>query len=144
VKRFIGLVAAALGVAALLATAVVGQTVAMPVSVQIPPDAIALEGVPTARVDSMDSASTRRMLSETEAVKSQLVVKIVNGQYYWTSRDNHRLRLEASGPFTYLSSEPGNYIRFTRINHRVSYVEHVNMPTGSVTWEGELRVILKQ
>ena len=140
-KRFIEL-AAAFCVAALLAPTIVGQTQATPAPVPIPPNAVALEGLPTVRVASAQGNTTRRILNETESVKSRLVVKIVDGQYYWTSRDNRRLRLEASGPFTYLSSEPGNYIRFTRINDRLSYIEHLDVPTGSVTWWGELRVIV--
>ena len=140
-KRFIEL-AAAFCVAALLAPTIVGQTQATPAPMPIPPNAVALEGLPTVRVDSAQSNTTRRILNETESVKSRLVVKIVDGQYYWTSRDNRPLRLDPSGPFTYLSSEPGNYIRFTRIDDKVSYVEHVDTALGSVTWWGELQVVV--
>ena len=140
--RFIGLAAAAFGVTALLAPTIVGQTQTTSASVPIPPNAVALEGLPTVRVDSAQSNATRRVLNVTESVKSRLVVKIVDGQYYWTSRDNRRLRLEAAGPFTYLSSAPGNYIRFTRIGDKVSYVEHVDTALGSVTWWGELQVVV--
>ena len=141
-KRLIGLVAAMVGAAALLAPGITGQTDAIPATVRIPPGAIALEGIPAVRVDAAQDETTRRVLNQVESVNSRLVVEIVDGQYYWTSRDNRRLRLEASGPFTYLSSEPGNYIRFTRVNDRLSYIEHVDVPTGSVTWWGELRVIV--
>ena len=64
----------------------------------------------------------------------------MRGNTTGASCDNRRLRLEASGPFTYLSSEPGNYIRFTRIDDKVVYVEHVDTALGSVTWWGELQV----
>ena len=39
------------------------------------------------------------------------------------SRENRLLRLNASGAFTYLSSEPGQYIRFTRLHDRIAYVD---------------------
>jgi hypothetical protein len=143
-KRSAGLIAAMLAAAALLAPAIVGQSEAPPASVRIPPNAIALEGIPTVRVDAAQSGTTRHVLTEAESAKSRLRVKIVDGEYYWTSRDNRRLRLDAWGPFTYLSSEPGNYIRLTRINDKVSYVEHMDMPTGSVTWWGELQFVVRK
>jgi hypothetical protein len=30
----------------------------------------------------------------------------------------------------------------TRLNDRVSYVEHVDLASGSVTWWGELRIVI--
>jgi hypothetical protein len=123
----------------LVAAAVFAQT--GPASVNIPANATVLEGVPAVRIDSAEGDTTRRVLDEAESAKHRLVVRIVAGEFYWTSRDNRRLRLDASGPFTYLSAEPGQYIRLTRINDKVSYVEHVDMPTGSVTWWGELRIV---
>jgi hypothetical protein len=138
------LIALALAASGILAPAALAQGRGGPGTVQIPANAIALEGIPTVRVDSAVGDTTRRVLSQHEATNSRLVVNIVDGKYYWTSRDNHRLRLDASGPFTYLSSEPGSYIRFTRIDDKVAYVEHVDMPLGSVTWWGELEIILKK
>jgi len=137
-----GLIAAMLAVAALLAPTVLGQSDSLPAPVRIPPDAIGLEGIPTVRVDAAEGGATRRVLTEAESAKSRLRVKIIDGQYYWTSRDNRRLRLDASGPFTYLSSEPGSYVKLTRINDTLAYLEHVDTPTGSVTWWGELQIVV--
>ena len=141
-KRSGRFIAAMLGVAVLLAPPVLGQSQAPPAAVRIPPNAIALEGIPTVRVDAAQSGTTRHVLNAAESVKSRLLVKIIDGQYFWTSRDNRRLRLDASGPFTYLSSEPGSYVKLTRINDKLTYVEHVDMPTGSVTWWGELQIVV--
>ena len=80
------------------------------------------------------------MLDPAEAAKDRLLVSIVDGQFYWTTRENRRLRLNSSGDYTYLSSEPGNYIRMTRVNDRVSYVEHVDLGSESITWWGELTI----
>jgi hypothetical protein len=143
-NRSTGLIAATLATALLLAPAIFGQSETPPAPVSIPSNAIGLEGVPTVQVDAAEGDTTRHVLTEAESAKSRLRVKIVDGEYYWTSRDNRRLRLDASGPFTYLSSEPGNYIRLTRINDKVSYVEHVDMPTGSVTWWGELQIVVRK
>ena len=126
----------------LLAAPGYGQSVAKPQSVEIPKVAT-LEGVPTIRVDSTADATTRRVLGSSEAAQNPLKVRVRDGRFYWASRDNRLLQLNSSGPFTYLSSEPGSYIRLTRLNDTISYVEHVDMKErGSVTWWGELRIVV--
>ena len=117
-----------------------GQEPAKAQTVEIPETATTLEGIPTVRIDSAQAGATRRLLSGAEASKDRLTVTVVNGQFYWTSRGNRPLRLSSSGVFTYLSSEPGQYIRLTRLNDKISYVEHVDLGLGSVTWWGELRI----
>ena len=109
--------------------------------VEIPPTVTVLEGTPTVRIDSAEGTSTRHPLDPAEAAKSRLRVSVIDGQYYWTSRENRLLRLNSSGAFTYLSSEPGKYIRFTRVKDRIAYVEHVDVALGSVTWWGELKIV---
>jgi hypothetical protein len=112
--------------------------------VEIPLNATALEGIPKIRLDVAEGDATRRVLDAEEAAKSRLRVRVVEGRYYWTSRENRLLRWDSSGPFAYLSSEPGTYIRLTRLYDTLSYVEHVESASGSVTWWGELRVILSK
>jgi hypothetical protein len=109
----------------------------------IPENASALEGLPAVRIDASKEGATRRTLNGAEASKQSLKIQIVNGQYYWASRDNRPLTLSSSGEFVYLTSaEPGQYVRFKRINDRIAYVEHVDMAFGSVTYWGELRIVL--
>ena len=124
----------------LAARGAVSQESLPPKGVEIPSTATVLEGMPTVRIDSAEGTTTRRLLDQTEAAKSRLKVSVIDGQYYWTSRENRLLRLNTSGAFTYLSSEPGRYIRFTRVDNRIAYVEHVDVALGSVTWWGELRI----
>lgn len=119
-----------------------GQDATQPQKVVIPPTVATLEGVPTVRIDAAADGSTRRVLDAAEAAKDRLTVSVVDGQYYWTSRGNRLLRLDSSGEFTYLSSEPGKYIRLTRLNDKIAYVEHLDMASGSVTWWGELRIVV--
>ena len=126
---------------ALVAGRALAQDPPQPQSVQIPTTTTALEGIPTVRTDSGEGATTRHVLDKAEAATNLLRVRVVDGRYYWTSRGNRPLRLSSSGPFTYLSSEPGTYIRFTRINDAIAYVEHVDLALGSVTWWGELRIV---
>lgn len=110
---------------------------------QIPATATSLEGVPTVRIDTTHDRATRRELGGAEATKSLLKIRIVDGRYYWASQDDRPLTVSTAGDFTYLSSaEPGRYVRFRRLNDRLTYVEHVDMPTGSVTFWGELRIML--
>ena len=107
----------------------------------IPDNATALEGLPTARLDATSEGAKRQRLDRDHAVKQALQITIVDGRYYWTSRENRPLT--TSGEFTYLTStEPGQYVRFRKINDRLSYVEHVDMEFGSVTYWGALRIVL--
>ena len=119
-----------------------GQDANQPRKVEIPATATTLEGIPTVRVDAAEGEAARQVLSAADAAKNRLTVTVVDGQFYWTSRGDRPLRLVSSGEFTYLSSEPGRYIRFTRLNDRITYVEHVDSAFGSVTWWGEMRIVL--
>lgn len=133
----IGVVIAGL---ALAVSSSLGQETTQGQRVEIPEAATKLEGIPTVRIDAAEGSTTRRVLDARQAAKDRLTVSIVDGQFYWTSRGNRPLRVNSSGEFTYLSSEPGRYIRFTRVNDKISYVEHVDSASGSVTWWGELRI----
>jgi hypothetical protein len=109
----------------------------------IPDNATALEGLPTARLDVTSEGAKRQRLDRDQAANQALEIRIVDGRYYWTSRENRPLTLTTSGEFTYLTStEPGKYVRFRKIDDRLSYVEHVDMDFGSVTYWGELRIVL--
>jgi hypothetical protein len=121
---------------------VLAQEPPRPQRIEIPADATTLEGVPTVRIDSAEGSATRRVLEKAEALTNRLTINVVDGQFYWTSRGNRPLRLTSSGEFTYLSSEPGKYIRLTRLNDKISYVEHVDLAFGSVTWWGEVRILV--
>lgn len=132
----IGLMVACLGVISY------GQEATQTQQVEIPANATALEGVPAVRLDATETDATRRVLGAAEAVKDRLTVSVVDGKLYWKNRGNRALRLDTSGAFTYLSSEPGTYIRLTRVNDTIEYVEHVDLGDHSVTWWGELRIVI--
>jgi hypothetical protein len=88
---------------------------------------------------------SRRELDATEAAKSRLTITILDGRLYEGDRTGTPLTMTSSGGFTYLSSStPGRYIRLQRLNDMFSYVEHVDMAFGSVTYWGELRLVLKK
>lgn len=109
----------------------------------IPANATALEGLPAVRVETTSEKATRRQLDGSEAAGHRLRVRIDKNGFYWSSRDNRRLSVTAAGAFTYLSSsEPGNYVRIQRLKDRFTYVEHVDTDLGSVTYWGELRIVL--
>jgi hypothetical protein len=130
---------------AIVAAAPAGQTLSNEKSPLIPQDATALEGIPAVRLDATREGAKRRQLDRAEASTQSLKIEIVNGQYYWSSRENQPLTLSTSEGFTYLSStEPGKYVRLMRINDRIAYVEHVDMAFGSVTYWGELRIMLSK
>ncbi len=113
------------------------------VSGQVPAGAVALEGLPASRVETTPDGTTRQQLAGAEALRRQLRIRIDDGRYYWTSRLDQPLTLAVSGEFTYLmSNEPGHYVRIRRLTDRVTYVEHLETPIGSVTYWGELKIVL--
>ena len=117
-----------------------GQAVVVPV---IPKDATVLEGVPSVRLDVTDHGTTRLELDRKHAAAEALKIEIVDGRYFWASREKQPLTVTTAGEFTYLmSTEPGKYVRFKKLNDRISYVEHVDTEFGSVTYWGQLRIIV--
>ena len=143
-KRMIATIGVVMGCLGLAVPTSPGQESPQPERVEILATATTLEGIPTVRVDSAEGGTTRQVLSPSEAAKSRLTVGLVDGRYYWTSRGNRPLEMSSSGEFTYLSSEPGQYIRFTRLNDKIWYVEHVesrDLGSGSVTWWGEMKIV---
>jgi len=110
----------------------------------IPANASALEGVPAVRLDVKKDAAMRRQLDGDEAARQTLKIKVDNGRFFWATRENVPLTLTTAGEFTYLSAEPGRYIRLRKVNDKIEYVEHVDREWESVTWWGELRVVLKK
>jgi hypothetical protein len=132
----------AIGVLCLSVSISFGQESSEPQPVEIPATATVLEGIPTVRADAAEGGAARRLLSELEAAQSRLTVGLVDDRYYWASRENRPLQKFTMGAFTYLSSAPGHYIRFTRLNDRIAYEEHVDSVSGSTTWWGELRIVV--
>ncbi len=109
----------------------------------IPADAVALEGRPAVRVEVTPEGTTRQLLNEQGAEEARLAITMRDGRYYWGNDPGRPLLLRRTGEFTYLStSEPGHYVKFTQINDRIQYVEHLDQALGSVTYWGELRVVL--
>lgn len=109
----------------------------------IPAGATALQGLPTVRVDTTADETKRHALTPKERIEHGLSITVTGGRYFWTSRHNEELTLRPSGEFTYLTTaNPGRYVRLRRINDRLTYVEHLDMGSRSVTYFGELRIVL--
>lgn len=109
-------------------------------AVVLPSTATALEGRPTVVVTSGEEGTEKKALSAEEARKGRLLITIVNGEFFWASRENRPLELTTSGAFSYLSS-PGAYIKFTRIGRKIVYMEHVSLWLTTLTYWGELEVV---
>jgi hypothetical protein len=136
--------AAAAGLA-LTMSVVLGQAPAARDAIAIPPNALALEGLPQVRIDVTEEGATRRQLGAAEAAKDRLTIKIVDGRFYRAGGEDRPLLVTSSKDFVYLSSnEPGNYVRLRRLDDRLTYIEHVDMPFGSVTFSGDLRIVLEK
>ncbi len=124
----------------LIAADAFGQT--KPAKIEIPANTTVLEGVPTVRVDAAEASAKRHVLGPAEAAKDRLRVKVIDGKLLWASQGDRPLRLSSSGDFTHLTSDPGSYIRLTKVNNKITYVEHIDQATKSVTWWGELRFVV--
>ncbi len=112
----------------------------------IPPGATILEGIPSVRVDLTPHAVTRRVLGTREAAENRLEIRVRNGQFFWASRGDELLHVDIEGAYTYLSSKPGHYIKFTKVKDKITYVEHLenrDFGSGSVTYWGELSIVLR-
>lgn len=131
------------GLALLLTASVNGQSGPASPPVVIPADATAMKGSPTVRVETTADATRRQTLTGKDANQHGLRITVNGGRYFWTSRQNEELTLRTAGDFTYLTTaNPGQYVRLRRINDRLTYVEHVEMDSRSVTYFGELRIVL--
>jgi hypothetical protein len=138
-RRFVACVCMAAG---LMTTAVSAQTPPAENGLSLPAGTTRLEGLPRVRVDTSEATTTRHVLAPTQAAGSRLTIK-VDGNQYFLGSSTRPLTVERSGDFVYLSStEPGKYIRIRRVNDRLTYVEHVDQGGRSVTYWGELRVVL--
>jgi len=113
-----------------------------PQRIEIPKGAVTLEGVPRVRIDDTEAGSQRRVLPKKEADEHQLRIQVRDGQFFRAGKGNAPLKVDAAGAYTYLSSQPGSYIRLTRINDRIAYVEHLEEGPNHVTFWGELRIVL--
>jgi hypothetical protein len=116
------------------------QTTEARTPLALPPDAIALEGLPNLRIDTDKDRVRRQVLDAQEAAQSRLTIKVADGKLYWAGEP---VKAWEAGGFTYLSSaEPGRYIRLQYMKDKLSYVEHVDMSHVCVTYWGELRIVL--
>jgi hypothetical protein len=129
--------------AVVVATTVAASQAPASADLKLPQNATALEGLPHVRLDATQDRARRRILSPAEAARNKLVIKVDNGQFYWAGAGQQPLAVTSAEGFTYLSSsQPGRYVRFRHVNDTLTYVEHVDMASGSVTYWGELRVIV--
>lgn len=106
----------------------------------IPREATVLEGLPDVRVEVTDETVTRRQLDADESEKDRLRMRVKDGRLF---TDEGPLSVSESGGFTYLTStQPGRYVRLRRVNDRLMYAEHIDMGERSVTYWGELRIVV--
>jgi hypothetical protein len=122
--------------------AVVAQNATQPIV--IPPNATELDGVPDVKVETTQSDTKRSMLDAAESTRNRLTIKVgSDGRLRWSSRDDVAMTMSSAGDYLYLSTaEPGRYVRIRQVNDRLTYVEHVDNGSGSVTFWGELRIVV--
>ena len=129
--------------AAMVVAIETGATQELEPSAGIFGDARALEGRPEVRIDTNRDGASRQILDAQQAGESLLTLTVDKGQLYWGD-EQRPLTVTSSGDFIYLSSsaEPGRYVRVRRLNDRFTYVEHVDKGSQSITYWGELKVVI--
>jgi hypothetical protein len=113
----------------------------IPESVVLPTSVTALEGRPTVIVTSDGEGTERRVLTAEEARRNRLRVTVIDGRFFWASRENRPLGLTTSGAFSYLTGGPGSYVKFARYGTRIVYMEHATILLSTITYWGELDVL---
>ena len=108
----------------------------------IPPAATLLQGIPTVRVEVTEAGAKRHAFSPSEAAAETLSIRVRDGRLFWTRASGEPLMLTTAGEMTYLSSsaEPGRYVRLRKVNDKLTYVEHLDLGSRSVTYWGEVRI----
>src|SRR5262245_51583178 len=114
----------------------------------VPARAIRFDGAPPVNVESRrDPGMRRALIGPQEKPLSDPQEKKV-GLFVGSKR---RLPAYEPGAYTHLRGMPGQYIRIKPLNETLSYVERVDTygervdaPSGSVTWYGELRMVVKE
>lgn len=130
----------------LLATLMAGPTSNsmaqdIPELVSLPRSATALEGRPAVVVTSGYAGTEKKVLTPQEARKNRLLVTVIDGRFFWASRENRPLELTTSGAFTYLSGDAGSYVKFARFGKKIVYMEHATLFLSTITYWGELDVV---
>ena len=90
-------------------------------ALKLPPDTIALEGVPDVQVEATREQATRRALDPATSAQHRLTIRLADGRLFWAGAGNEPVTVSSSGAFVYLQSrEPGKYVRIRRVNDRLS------------------------
>jgi hypothetical protein len=128
-------------VAALLGSRASAAQEDVPGVVKVPPTVTALEGRPLVVTRSEAGETERTVLAPEQAKEQRLLVTVVDGRFYWASRQNRPLTMTTSGAFTLLDSGVGSYVKFTSVDGRILYIEHVNVGMNTLTYWGVLEVV---
>lgn len=104
---------------------------------------VVFTGIPSLKVIVSESSSSRTQLSEKDASDSKVIITKSGDQYFWSSRGNTELSLVRSGAFwIFLATNGSGYVRIVdqelrdMVEAEYSYVEHLTMMLGSVTYYG--------
>lgn len=118
----------------------------VPVPIDLGSEVHSLIGTPTTLIISSASGSKKTKLKEEYALISRLVINRVKGEYFWASRSNMRLvslPLRSATVFV-CPGLPGNYIKFTRVNGKITYMEHIVENFETMTYWGEMELIYRK
>ena len=118
----------------------------LPVPIDLSSEVHSLIGTPTTLVISSASGTKKTKLIEEYSQISRLVINRVKGEYFWASRNNMRLvslPLRSATVFV-CPGLPGNYIKFTRINGKITYIEHIVEDFETMTYWGEMQLIYRK
>jgi len=99
------------------------------------------EGTPETRVEVTLGATTSEAVPRAEREKRRVVITREGDQYFWASRNNTPLyKLDSGDYVTYVAATGVGYVRVLSarkaIGRKVTYMEHLTVQMGSITYFG--------
>ena len=110
----------------------------IPAEFGIPDNTLSIVGIPSSRVDSSAGQTSRVELNKSERDEYKLRISLIDGKYYWTSRDNVELAyIHTYGVCgMFIPTNGHGYIKMCNSPDGVSYIEIVSMLDSSISYFG--------
>ena len=110
-----------------------------------------LNATPLSRVNSSDTNTKREALSSAQQQEFRIVIKKIDGKYFWASRENRELFYTLSGAFhIFIDPRSGAYVKVFDKNFlaeslrdpgpRFIYLEHNHLWLNTITYWGTTNV----
>lgn len=101
---------------------------------------VVLRAKPSSMVTSGPDRTDRELLSEPLTSKNAVLIVKKGNRFFWATRENRELFYNLSGMFhIFVDIRSGAYVKITRSEYGCSYMEHVHLHLGTITYWGETK-----